>query len=222
MIGMSQSDSSSDNAPDPGDDANIRQRLMQAALCEFAHFGLKGARLERISAAADCAKRMIYYYFGDKEGLYLAVLNDAYSGIRTSEARLDLDTLEPVAALHLLARNSFDYHDRHQDFTRLVMIENLQGGMMMEKLGADMVRLRMAALGPLAALLERGAREGKFRAGLAAADVHYLISAFSAYRIDHAGTWKALLGVDLLSEAARERQLEMLIATLNAYVGAPC
>ena len=210
----------SPSAEDPAEDsAAIRRRLMQAGLREFAQFGLKGARLEGIAAAAGCAKRMIYYYFGDKEGLYLAVLNEAYSAIRDAEAQLELDEMDPVAALHRLARHSFAYHDAHPDFTRLVLVENLQDGAMMQRLGHDAVRLRAAALEPMARILERGVRAGQFRAGLLPEDVHYLISALSAYRIDHAGTWKSLLGVDLLSRAVKARHLEMFLATLDAYVG---
>ncbi|WP_374293119.1 TetR family transcriptional regulator [Paenirhodobacter enshiensis] len=209
----------SSSPSDAGSD--IRERLMQAGLHEFAHFGFKGARLERIAAAADCAKRMIYYYFGDKEAFYIAVLNEAYSAIRSSEAQLDLDALPPSEALHRLVRNSFDYHDRNVDFTRLVLVENLQDGAMMARLGGDALRLRAAALEPLDRILRRGAQQGVFRDGLNAADVHYFISALSAFRIDHSGTWKTLLNVDLLSPEVRQRHLDMLLTTLDAHVLKP-
>lgn len=208
-------------SPPSPEDADIRARLMEAGLYEFARLGFGGARLERIAARADCAKRMIYYYFGDKEGFYLAVLNAAYSGIRGSEARLDLDGMEPLAALHLLATNSFDYHDRHIDFTRLVLVENLQDGMMMKRLGKEAARLRAAALAPLARLLLRGAEAGVFRKGLNPADVHYLISSLSAFRIDHSGTWKMLLDVDLTAPDVRARHLALLLNALDAMVCQP-
>lgn len=206
---------------DPAIEKNgqIRERLLQAGLTEFAHLGLKGARLECVAAAAGCAKRMIYYYFGDKEGLYLAVLTDAYRRIRQSEADIDLDHLEPVVALHTLAHNSFDYHDQNPDFTRLVLVENLQNGVMMERLGREGDKLRIAALEPLGRILRRGAAQGLFHDNLDPAEVHYLISSFSCYRIDHSGTWKKLLKVDLLSDTARECHRKMMISMLNFLVG---
>lgn len=191
---------------------------MQAGLKEFSSFGMKGARLERIAADAGCAKRMVYYYFQDKEGLYLAVLADAYCAIRQTEADLDLDTLEPRCALHELARNSFEYHDQHPEFTRLVLLENLQQGAMMERLGRDAVRLREAALRPLAKILKRGEELGQFRSGLVAEDVHYLISSLSSFRVDHSETWRTLLQVDLLSEETRRRHFEILKSVLDAHV----
>lgn len=207
--------------PDKGGDdgSDIRRRLMQVGLHEFAHFGLQGARLDRVAAEAGCAKRMVYYYFGNKEGYYIAVLRAAYADIRQSEADLDLEAMDPVQALHLLARHSFDYHDSHPDFTRLVLVENLQGGRMMGQIGAEAGRLRAAAMEPLARLLARGVAAGRFRPGTCAAEVHYLISAHSCYRVDHARTWEVLLKVDLLSPHSRDLHLRMMLAAVDLHVG---
>ncbi|RWR34525.1 TetR family transcriptional regulator [Sinirhodobacter populi] len=209
--------------PQPADadaDAELRDTLLAAGLAEFARYGLDGARLERIAERAGCAKRMVYYYFGDKKAFYLAVLDAAYQGIRASEEKLNLDTLEPRAALHLLARNSFRYHEAHADFTRLVLVENLQGGAMLQRM-QEGDRLRQAALAPLERLLLRGAETGAFRPGLKAEDVHYLISALCAFRVDHAETWEKLLRINLLSEPNRTRHLDLLLQTLDAFVCPP-
>lgn len=199
---------------------DIRQRLTRAGLHEFAQFGFPGARLDRVAAEAGCAKRMIYYYFGSKELFYLAVLRESYADIRRSEADLDLDALAPPAALHRLARHSFDYHEKNLEFTRLVLVENLQSGRMMEQIGHEAEALRSAAFEPLARLLARGAATGQFRAGVNPVEVHYIISAHSCYRLDHAGTWNKLLKVDLLSPEMRETHVAMMLAALDQHVGA--
>ncbi|TPW28940.1 TetR/AcrR family transcriptional regulator [Martelella alba] len=201
-----------------GQDSDKRQRLLDAALHEFARFGFDGGRLERIAAEAGCAKRMLYYYFGNKEDVYLAVLERAYDDIRASEDVLHLDALPPREALHALARQSFFYHQNNADFTRLVLQENFQEGTMLNALpGAE--RLREAAFAPLRRILDRGAEAGIFRAGIEAVDVHFLISAISSFRVDHAYSWKNMLQIDLLAEPVMSRHLTLLLAQLDALTG---
>lgn len=200
----------------PADSADLRRRLLKTALSEFACQGFDGARLERIAAQAGCAKRMIYYYFGNKDALYLAVIEQAYCDIRASERALDLEALPPLQALHALARQSFRYHQENADFSRLVLQENLQrrSGTHETGLGA----LRDAAMRPLEAILRRGAREGSFRTGLDPVEVHYLISALSSFRVDHAFTWGRMMQVDLLAQPMRARLLDLLLAQVTAHV----
>jgi len=197
--------------------ADMRQALLEAGKEEFANFGYDGARLERIAAKAGCAKRMLYYYFGNKKDVYLAVIEQCYSDIRASEQQLALDTLPPREALRALAVQSFHYHENNRNFTRLVLQENFQGGEMLRQV-PTMDALRQAALEPLQRILDRGQQSGIFRAGLEAADVHYLISALSGFRVDHASTWAGLLQIDLLSDPIRSRHLQLLLDQLDAMV----
>ena len=111
--------------------ADMRRALLDAGRTEFANYGYDGARLERIVAKVGCAKRMLYYYFGNKKDVYLAVIEQSYLDIRDSEEQLNLDGLQPLEALHALARKSFEYHEHNQEFTRLVLQENFQGGEML-------------------------------------------------------------------------------------------
>lgn len=196
---------------------DFRNALLQAGLTEFAHNGYDGARLERIAAAAGCAKRMLYYYFGNKKDIYLAVLDYAYSGIRNAELRLDLDELCPREALHRLALESFTYHETHVDFTRLVLQENFCDGSMIVEL-PNAAFLREAALGPIERALERGKAAGMFNADVTADQVHFIISAISSFRVDHADTWKGLLKVDLLDADNREIHKRMLLQHIDAMV----
>ncbi|MBF6632414.1 MAG: TetR family transcriptional regulator [Comamonas sp.] len=198
----------------------MRQALLDAGKTEFANYGYDGARLERIAAKAGCAKRMLYYYFGNKKDVYLAVIEQSYRDIRASEEQLNLDALEPLQALHSLAKKSFDYHEHNQEFTRLVLQENFQGGEMIGQVSTTEL-LRNAALEPLERILQRGVAQGVFKAGVTAVDVHYLISALSSFRVDHAATWHSLLQVDLLGAALRERHQQLLLEQIKALVCVP-
>ena len=195
----------------------MRRALLDAGKTEFANYGYDGARLERIAAKAGCAKRMLYYYFGNKKDVYLAVIEQSYSDIRESEEQLNLDALEPLQALHALAQRSFEYHEQNQEFTRLVLQENFQGGEMLGQISKTEL-LRKAALEPIERILQRGVAQGLFKDQLSAVDVHYLISALSGFRVDHAATWHSLLRVDLLGENLRARHLQLLLDQLGALV----
>lgn len=197
--------------------ADMRQALLDAGKTEFANYGYDGARLERIAAKVGCAKRMLYYYFGNKKDVYLAVIEQSYSDIRASEEQLNLDALEPLQALHTLARKSFDYHEHNQQFTRLVLQENFQGGEMLGQI-STIDTLRKAAFEPLGRILQRGVAQGLFKEGITAVDVHYLISALSSFRVDHSATWRSLLQVDLMGAAMRECHQQMLQDQLTALV----
>lgn len=197
--------------------ADMRRALLDAGKTEFANYGYDGARLERIAAKAGCAKRMLYYYFGNKKDVYLAVIEQSYSDIRESEEQLNLDALEPLQALYALAQRSFEYHEQNQVFTRLVLQENFQGGEMLGQISKTEL-LRKAALEPIERILQRGVAQGLFKDQLSAVDVHYLISALSGFRVDHAATWHSLLQVDLLGEDLRARHLQLLLGQLSALV----
>lgn len=197
--------------------ADMRRALLDAGKTEFANYGYDGARLERIAAKVGCAKRMLYYYFGNKKDVYLAVIEQSYSDIRESEEMLNLDAMAPLQALHALAQKSFEYHEQNLEFTRLVLQENFQGGEMLGQISKTDL-LRKAALDPVERILARGAKQGVFRSGISAVDVHYLISALSSFRVDHAATWRSLLEVDLLGDSLRERHLQLLLDQLSRLV----
>ena len=107
-------------------DADRTQReILDVATREFADQGFAGARVDEIAAQTRTTKRMIYYYFGSKEALFVAVLERAYATIRSAEQTIEVDHLEPAAAIRRLAELTFDHHESHPDFIRLVSIENI-------------------------------------------------------------------------------------------------
>ena len=192
--------------PDP---ARTRQDILAVARAEFAEHGLTGARVDAIAARTRTTKRMIYYYFGSKEGLYLAVLEQAYGDIRAVERELDLARLAPVAALRRLVEFTFDYQEAHPDFIRLVTIENIHNAKFLAQ--SEAIRgLNVTVIEALAGILERGRADGVFRAGPDAVDVHMMISAFCFFRVSNRHTFGALFDRDLADPELRARHKRMI------------
>lgn len=162
--------------------------ILEMASAEFADKGLDGARIDAIAAATHTSKRMIYYYFGSKEGLYLAVLEEAYRRTRATEAELHLDDLPPVAALERLVGFTFDHHHSNQAFIRLVMNENIQRGQYLAQ--SELIeQLNKPAIRAVEQLYQRGLASGEFRPGLDAVDIHASISALSFFNVSNRYTF---------------------------------
>jgi AcrR family transcriptional regulator len=137
------------------DPEGTRRNIVDMATREFAEKGFSGARVDEIAARTKTSKRMIYYYFGGKEGLYIAVLENAYSRIRTIEGSLDLEHQPPAEALRRLVAFTFDYQNDHPEFIRLVMNENMLDGAYLGRSKA-IRRLNNAVIDVLRDLLARG------------------------------------------------------------------
>src|SRR2546426_4983439 len=110
------------------DPERTRRRILDAATEEFARFGLGGARVDRIATRARANKRMLYYYFGDKDGLFLAALENRYAHIRSAERELELEHLDPRQAVKRLVEFTWNYYIRHPEFMTLLNSENLHQG----------------------------------------------------------------------------------------------
>ena len=170
------------------DPARTMAGILEIATKEFADKGLPGARIDEIAAATRTSKRMIYYYFGNKEGLYLAVLEDAYRRMRRIEAALHLEDLPPEEALRKLVAFTFDHHQGNQDYIRLVMSENIQRGeyLAQSKIIQD---LNVSVIEAIRSLYDRGVTAGVFRAGLEPIDLHASISALSFFNVSNQHTF---------------------------------
>jgi AcrR family transcriptional regulator len=196
------------------DPAGVRKNILAVAMAEFAANGLSGARIDEIAAKTNTSKRMIYYYFGDKEGLYGRVLEEAYREVRAGEQELELDHLPPVEALKLLAEFTFDHHSRHPDFIRIVMIENIHHGAYLEQ--SELIRLLNAgAIQKLEAICRRGREAGLFRDDVTPLELHWHISAMSFFNVSNRATFSRIFGNDLFSadgqEALRKHMVEMIV-----------
>jgi AcrR family transcriptional regulator len=178
------------------DAERTRAEILEAATAAFADDGYAGARVDEIARRTRTTKRMIYYYFTSKLGLYRAVLESAYRGIRDAESAIDIDNPDPVMAIRELAERTFDYHLGHEDFLRLVAIENIRRGEVVRT-----VETLRATAQPARTLiddiLERGRDAGVFRADVDALDVHLVISSYCVFQVSNRHTFEFLFDTSL-------------------------
>ena len=192
--------------------------IIAVATREFAENGLAGARIDVIAEAMRTSKRMIYYYFGSKEQLYIAVLEDSYRRMREIESNLHLEDLAPEDALRKLVGYTVDYQFAHPEFIRLVMTENIHRGEYLAR-SAAIQKLNVPAIEGLKSLYERGVAQGVFRSGLDPVDLHMSISALSVFNVANRHTFSLIFKRDLDSTAAliarRDSIIEMIVRYLR-------
>jgi AcrR family transcriptional regulator len=196
------------------DPARTMADIIEVATREFAEKGLAGARIDAIADAMRTSKRMIYYYFGGKEGLYLAVLEESYRRMRQIESEPQLDDLPPEDALRRLVGHTVDYQWAHPEFIRLVQNENIHRADYLSQ--SRMIRkLNVPAIESLQRILERGQKAGTFRGGIDAIDLHMSISALSFFNVANRHTFSLLFQRDMESPAAliarRDSIIEMIV-----------
>jgi len=191
------------------DAARTRREILDVATSEFADQGFAGARVDEIAARTRTTKRMIYYYFGGKEQLYVAVLERAYATAREAEREVDVDHLDPRAAIRRLAELTFDHHESHPDFIRLVSIENIHHAEHMAT-SERLANLSNPAIDLLGRILERGRADGVFTRDVDPIDLHAMISSFCVFRVANRHTFGALFGRDMMDPAMRDRSRRML------------
>jgi AcrR family transcriptional regulator len=196
------------------DPDGTRQNILEIASEEFALNGLSGARIDEIAARTRSSKRMIYYYFKDKESLYLQALENAYRKVREGEAGLEIEGMEPVEALKRLVGFTFDHHHQHEEFIRMVMIENIHRGQYLDR--SDTIRqLNLTAIDHIARIYERGVREEVFRPGLDPLELHWQISALCFFNVSNRATFSKIFGRDFgapeLLQALRQHAIEMVL-----------
>ena len=191
--------------------------ILAVATREFAEKGLAGARIDVIAEAMRTSKRMIYYYFGSKEGLYIKVLEEAYRRIRAIEADLHLEDVEPEAALRRLVAFTVDYQRANPDFIRLVMNENIHRGEYLAQSQA-IQGLNVPAIEGLRKVYERGVTAGVFRAGLDPVDLHQSISALSFFNVANRHTFSLIFQRDLESPAAQAGRRDSIVEMVVRFM----
>ena len=196
------------------DREGTRRNILEIASEEFALNGLSGARIDEIAARTRASKRMIYYYFDDKESLYVAALENAYRLVREGEAKLDTEGLPPIDALRRLVEFTFDHHQSHEEFIRMVMIENIHHGEYLDR--SKVIRdLNARAIDHIAAIYSRGVAEGVFREGLDPLELHWQVSALCFFNVSNRATFSKIFGRDLGAgenlEALRGNVIDMVL-----------
>ena len=207
------------------DDVSVQRRdadrtqheILEVATREFAERGYSGGRVDEIAAQTRTTKRMIYYYFGGKEGLFMAVLQQAYARIRALEQQVDVDHLDPEAAIRRVAELTFDHHESHPDFIRLVSIENTHRAEHLAKLDG-LTTLNNPAVTVLEGILSRGYETGVFRRQVDALDLHMLISAFCVFRVANRYTFRTIFARDMMSRRLRQRYRQMVGDMVVSYL----
>ena len=200
--------------------ATTRGAILDAGLIEFSDRGLSGARVDAIAGRSGTNVRMIYYYFGSKEGLYRAVLAQGYADVRDAERGLELHALTPAEAVAALCRFMFDYHAAHPWFSRLVSIENIHRAEHLRQC-EGIEELNRPILLALDGILRRGRAAGVFRPDAAALDVHLLMTSFCFFRVANRHTLEAAFGADPLQPGREDVQRDMLVAAVLGYLRPP-
>lgn len=207
-------------ATEPGrtnDPEATMANILDVATREFAEKGLAGARIDEIAALTRTSKRMIYYYFESKEGLYIAVLEEAYRRIRHIETDLHLEDLDPEAALRRLVAFTCDYQRENPAFIRLVLNENMHRGEFLA-CSQTIQTLNVPAINGLRSVYERGVVEGVFRAGLDPVDLHMSISALSVFNVANRHTFALIFKHDFDDPAQIAARRDSIVEMIVRFV----
>ena len=194
-----------------------RARIIQASIDEFASRGFKGASMDAIAARTHTTRALINYYFGSKEKVYLAVLEQVYAEIRHAEGFLDLDHLAPVDAIKRIVEFTFDYYLSHQGFVRIVVAENQARGRHFRKSKA-MRSLNRPIIDTLARVIARGQAEDSFRADVDAVEVHMAIAALGMFNVTNQYTFGAIFQRDMGAKGDVRRRREMVTDVILGYL----
>jgi AcrR family transcriptional regulator len=199
------------------DPDRTRRDIVEVATREFAQKGYSGARVDAIASRTRTSKRMIYYYFGSKEKLYLAVLEEAYSSIRRAEAALNLANLPPEVALRTLVGSTFDYYNEHPEFVRLVMNENIMDGVHMARSKA-IGRLNVTVIDALKSIIKRGQKAGIFPHDIDPIELHMSISALGIFHVANRATFSMIFRRDMISRRALATRRAQIVDIILGHV----
>ena len=197
------------------DPERTRAAILAAATAEFTAKGLTGARVDAIARSAGANKRMISHYFGDQDGLYLAVLEATYAAIRTAELELHLGDRDPVEGMRELVRFTWAYFIAHPEFLSLLGTENLNKASYLKR-SKRIRELHSPLVGMISGLLERGEHERVFRAGVDPVQLYVTIAALGFFYLSNRHTLSTIFGRDLSgtkSLAEREQHIVDVVLT---------
>ncbi|UFW90834.1 TetR family transcriptional regulator [Bradyrhizobium barranii] len=204
---------SGDTVPQRRDPVATRKKLLTAARLEFARHGFAGARVDEIAERAGVNKQLVYHYFGDKDALYLAVLEWVYADIREQERQLNLEGLPPEKAIRKLIEASFDYLATNPDFIMLLNDEN-RGGARHVRGSTRLEAMHSPLVKSVSHILHEGVRTGVFRKGIDPIQLYISIAGLSYFYLSNTPTLSAIFGKDLSSRAARRARRRHVVDLL--------
>lgn len=196
-----------------------KKNILYEAMREFSEHGYSGARVDTIADKTRTSKRMLYYYFGSKEALYLEVLKESYKRIRELEKAFHLEDLPPMLALRKLVELTVDYQATHADFIRIIMTENIHQGKHIRQL-PDLKAVNRQIIDLLSNLCKRGVAEGVFRDDFEPLDLHTNISALSFFNVSNQYTFGYIFDLDMADKAVHAARREEIVETISRYVRA--
>jgi len=201
------------------DAERTQQAILAAAEAEFSSKGLAGARVDVIAEQAGANKRMMYYYFGSKDDLYLAVLERAYGAMREKERDLNLADLDPLEAIKTLVHFKFDYYVEHQSIISLLAGENLSGATFLKR-SRKLRDMQTSLVGVIQRVLAAGEAKGVIRKGLDPLHLYLSISALGYFYFSNAATLSVAFGRQLLSAPERNERRQHCVDVIMSYVTA--
>jgi AcrR family transcriptional regulator len=199
------------------DAVRTQAAILEAATQEFARHGLGGARVDSIAARAKTNKRMLYYYFGGKEDLFLAVLERAYEHIRLEEQKLRLSDLPPVEGVTQLIVFTWNYYLGHPEFMTLLNSENLHRAQHLKR-SRKIRAMHSPLIATLSEVLARGAREGVFRGGVDPVQLYVSIAALGYFYLSNNHTLSTIFGRDLMAAKAKAARLAHIKSLVLGYL----
>ena len=194
-----------------------QERILIAAMGEFSRYGLGGARVDRIAARAGANKRMLYYYVGNKDDLFLAVLEESYRRIRNAERALHLADLAPRAAMQRLVEFTWRYYLEHPEFLTLLNSENLHRGRHVRR-SKNIVAMHSPFIDMIRQVLERGVRAGEFRRGVDPVQLYISIAGLGYFYLSNRHTLSTIFERDLLSGPNRSERLKHMTELVLGYL----
>jgi AcrR family transcriptional regulator len=197
--------------------ARNQERILKAATEEFARYGLGGARVDRIAARAGANKRMLYYYYGNKEDLFLAVLEARYAHIRRAELGLHLLDLDPVQGMRRMVEFTWDYYLKHPEFLTLLNSENLHRARHLKR-SRDIAAMHSPLVALLRDLLLRGERAGKFKKGVDPVQLYISIAALGYFYLSNRHTLSTIFERDLLAPKSKAERLKHMTELVLGYL----
>jgi AcrR family transcriptional regulator len=199
------------------DAERTRQALLAAAEIEFSTKGLAGARVDVIAEQAAANKRMLYYYFGSKEELYVAVLERAYRAMRDAERELNLTNLAPLEAIKRLVEFKFDYCEQHQQIIALLAGENMLGAAYLKR-SRRLREMNLSLVDVISAVLDAGVAKGEIKRGIDPLHLYISISALSYFYFSNSATLSVAFARQLSSAAERLLRRAHAVDVIMAYV----
>ena len=197
--------------------AENRARIVAAAMDEFAARGFKGASMDAIAARTHTTRALINYYFGGKEKLYIAVLEQVYAEIRDAEGKLDLDHLGPADAVRRIVEFTYNYYIAHEGFVRLVVAENQAQGRHLRKSRA-MRTLNRPIIDRLARVVARGQAARLFRKDVDPVEIHKAIAALGIFNVTNRHTFGAIFQKQMGARGDVAGRREMVAEMVLGYL----